>query len=177
MSEQETVQEVAEALPEKERKIIVDLWKTKMHGEIIGIKQKEEHMAKSRQFNRDLELFGEVREVKKGEEETIGYLGYRKGLWDDEAEKLNRRLVIKLFSKSMYYQGTIEEMIAREFTRSLTSRRDFPNFFTLIDGHDYNNLIKNVIKFRKNWLIDNHIKRIDSFYESILKKLYNFHYL
>ena len=90
MSEQETVQEVAEALPEKERKIIVDLWKTRMHGEIIGIKQKEEHMAKSRQFNRDLELFGEVREVKKGEEETVGYLGYRKGLWDDEKDKLKK---------------------------------------------------------------------------------------
>ncbi|MHA1996066.1 MAG: hypothetical protein ACW97Z_16135 [Candidatus Hodarchaeales archaeon] len=172
MSEQDTVQEVAEALPEKERKIIVDLWKTKMHGEIIGIKQKEDHMAKSRQFNRDLELFGEVREEKKGEEETIGYLGYRKGLWDDEKEKLNRRLVIKLFSKSMYYQGTIEEMIAREFTRSLTSRRDFPNFYTLIDGHDY---ILSVSKIRGGLFVPEwfsfrvHFDKDKKFYPVILK--------
>ena len=84
---------------EKTRKITVDLWRTKLHGVTTGIKQTEDHMAKSRQFNRDMKLFGEVREKKKGKDETIGYLGYRKGLWDDEKDKLKRRLVIKLFSK------------------------------------------------------------------------------
>jgi hypothetical protein len=150
MAEETEIIEETPVPPEKERKIIVDLWRTKMHGEIIGIKQKEEHMAKSRQFSRDLELFGEVKEIKKGQEETVGFLGYRKSLWDDEKDKLKRRLVVKLFSKSMYYQGTIEEMIAREFTRSITSRRDFPNFYTLIDGHEY---IISVSKIRGGWFV------------------------
>jgi hypothetical protein len=172
MAENEQIQEPIPEKPMKKREIIVDLWRTKMHGEIIGIKQKEEHMAKSRQFNRDLELFGEVKEVKKGEEETIGYVGYRKGLWDDQKDKLNRRLVIKLFSKSMYYQGTIEEMVAREFTRSLTSRRDFPNFFTLIDGHEY---IISVSKIRGGWFVPEwfsfrvHYEDEEKFYPIILK--------
>ncbi|MHA1513875.1 MAG: hypothetical protein ACTSRJ_07455 [Candidatus Hodarchaeales archaeon] len=136
MSEKNEQPEVA-APKEKKRKIIVDLWRTKLHGVTTGIKQTEDHMAKSRQFNRDMKLFGEVREEKKGKEETVGYLGYRKGLWDDEKDKLKRRLVIKLFSKSMYYQGTIEEMVGREFTRSISARKDFPSFYALIDNYDY----------------------------------------
>jgi len=137
MANQEEVTKKEEPLVEIERKIIVDLWRTRLHGEIVGIKQKEEYMAKSRQFNRDLELFGEVKEEKKGDEETIGYVGYRQGLWDEEPDKLNRRLVIKLFSKSMYYQGTIEELVGREFTRSISARKDFPCFTVLLDNHDY----------------------------------------
>lgn len=137
MANQEEITKKEEPLVEIKRKIIVDLWRTRLHGEIVGIKQKEEYMAKSRQFNRDLELFGEVKEEKNGEEETIGYVGYRQGLWDEEQDKLNRRLVIKLFSKSMYYQGTIEELVGREFTRSISARKDFPCFTVLLDNHDY----------------------------------------
>ncbi|MHA2202888.1 MAG: hypothetical protein ACW991_04300 [Candidatus Hodarchaeales archaeon] len=143
-------QEKETPISEMERKIVVDLWKTRLHGEIVGIKQKEEHMAKSRQFTRDLELFGEVLEKKKGKEETIGYVGYRKGLMDDEKDKLERRLVIKLFSKSMYYQGTLEEMVGREFTRSLSARHDFPSFNLMIDDYEY--LIP-LNKIRGGWFV------------------------
>ncbi|MHA2225611.1 MAG: hypothetical protein ACXAC8_10435 [Candidatus Hodarchaeales archaeon] len=148
-SDEEVLEEVT-PIVEKERKIIVDLWKTKMHGEIIGIKQKEQHMAKDRQFNPDLELFGEVREKKKEVEETIGYVGYRHKLWDDEDAKLNRRLVVKLFSKSMYHQGTLEEMVGREFTRSLSARHDFPSFNGMVDGSEY--LIP-LNKIRGGWFV------------------------
>ncbi|MFW9854115.1 MAG: hypothetical protein ACFFFG_03615 [Candidatus Thorarchaeota archaeon] len=152
MTEQEEVGEGGEASPPiKTRKVIVDLWKTKLHDEIIGIKQHEEHMAKSRQFTRDMKLFGEVKETKKdgSDEETIGYLGYREGLWDDE-EQLNQRLVIKLFSKSMYYQGTLEEIIGREFTRSISSQKEFPAFNLLLDGHEY---LISLNKIRGGWWI------------------------
>ena len=151
MSETNEQPEVV-APKEKTRKFIVDLWRTKLHGVTTGIKQTEEHMAKSRQFNRDMKLFGEVLEEKKGEEETVGYLGYREGLWDDEKDKLNRRLVIKLFSKSMYYQGTIEEMVGREFTRSISARKDFPSFFAIVDNYDYL-LSVNKIRGGFSWLI------------------------
>ncbi|UCG03061.1 MAG: hypothetical protein JSW11_03545 [Candidatus Heimdallarchaeota archaeon] len=150
MAEKEEPQEEAIPITETERKITVDLWKTKIHGEIVGIKQKEEHMAKSRQFTRDLELFGEVIEKKKGKDETVGYVGYRKGLWDDEKDKLERRLVIKLFSKSMYYQGTLEEMVGREFTRSLSARHDFPSFNLMIADYEY--LIP-LNKIRGGWFV------------------------
>jgi hypothetical protein len=150
MAEQEELQEEEISIPKIKRKITVDLWRTKLHGEIVGIKQKEEHMAKSRQFSRDLELFGEVKESKKGKEEPIGFLGYRKGLWEEEKNKLERRLVIKLFSKSMYYQGTLEEMIGREFTRSLSARKDFPSFNLMIDGYEY--LIP-LNKVRGGWFV------------------------
>ncbi|UCG89830.1 MAG: hypothetical protein JSU57_05055 [Candidatus Heimdallarchaeota archaeon] len=150
MAKNEEPQEKATPITEIERKITVDLWKTKLHGEIVGIKQKEEHMAKSRQFTRDLELFGEVIEKKKGEDKTIGYVGYRKGLWDEEKDKLERRLVIKLFSKSMYYQGTLEEMVGREFTRSLSARHDFPSFNLMIDDYEY--LIP-LNKIRGGWFV------------------------
>lgn len=137
MAEQkEVIEEVEPSPPTKTREVTVDLWKTKLHDEIIGIKQHEQHMAKSRQFTRDMKLFGEVKETKKDEEETIGYLGYREGLWDKE-KNIDRRLVIKLFSKSMYYQGTLEEMIGREFTRSISSQNEYPAFNLLIDGHEY----------------------------------------
>ena len=149
MVKNKEVQEEAIPLTEIKRNVTLDLWKTKLHGEIVGIKQKEEHMAKSRQFSRDLELFGEVTEKKKGKKERIGYVGYRKGLWDDEKNKLERRLVIKLFSKSMYYQGTLEEMVGREFTRSLSARQDYPTFNLLIDDYEY--LIP-LNKIRAGWL-------------------------
>lgn len=144
MTEEEVIQEEAE-----ERKIILDLWKTKMHGEIIGIKQKEQYMAKERQFNPDLELIGEVKELKKEIEETIGYVGYRKKLWDEIPSKLERRLIVKLFSKSMYHQGTLEEMVGREFTRSLSARQDYPCFMAMIDGSEYTISLG---KIRGGWL-------------------------
>ncbi|MHA2243667.1 MAG: hypothetical protein ACXADY_01730 [Candidatus Hodarchaeales archaeon] len=150
MAEKEEIQEEVIPVTEIERKITLDLWKTSLHDEIIGIKQKEEHMAKSRQFTRDLHLFGEVIEKKKGKDETTGYVGYRKGLWDEEKNKLERRLVIKLFSKSMYYQGTIEEMVGREFTRSLSARKDFPSFNLMIDDYEY--LIP-LNKIRGGWFV------------------------
>ncbi|MFX1505804.1 MAG: hypothetical protein ACFFDC_06770 [Promethearchaeota archaeon] len=150
MAEKEELQEEVVPITEIERKITLDLWRTKLHDEIVGIKQKEEHMAKSRQFTRDLDLFGEVFEQKKGEKETIGFVGYRKGLWDEEKDKLERRLVIKLFSKSMYYQGTLEEMVGREFTRSLSARHDFPSFNLMIDDYDY---LVPLNKIRGGWFV------------------------
>ncbi len=51
------------------------------------------------------------------------------------------------------------------------SNNDIDNLKKLIDNYDYNDLKKNVLKFREKWLIDNHINRVDSFYESILKNV------
>ncbi|MHA1168220.1 MAG: hypothetical protein ACTSP4_11710 [Candidatus Hodarchaeales archaeon] len=105
-----------------EKEIIVDLWKTKMHGEILGIKKKEEWMAKSRYFTRNTEIIGETKEDDK----TSGYITRR--TTDED------RLVIRLFSKSMYYQASLEELISREQIKKLIHNKDFPSFKIMVKG-------------------------------------------
>ena len=144
MSEEEKIQEEEIPLTKQKREIIVDLWRTNLHGEELGIRQKEQYRAKSRGFTKHTELFGKVTEKVKGKEEDLGYLGYQKDEWDDTKEKLERRLTIKLFSKSMYHQGTLEEMVGREFSHSLSAKHDYPSFNLMIDDYEY------LIKLSKN---------------------------
>ena len=120
------------------KEISVDLWKTKAQALFIGIKQQEQWMAKEHHFTRDMRIFGEVKEKDKdGKEETIGYVGYRTSLWDDEPDELKRRLVIKLFSKSMYYQATIEEIVGREIFYKIATPKQFPSFTIILDKFTY----------------------------------------
>ena len=74
-----------------DRKIELDLWKTGMHGIEMGIKQDEQHRAKSRQFSKDMDIIGEY---KDGDRK--GYVGYRTTPWDEEKDDLKRKIVIKV---------------------------------------------------------------------------------
>ncbi|MBD3405408.1 MAG: hypothetical protein GF411_04620 [Candidatus Lokiarchaeota archaeon] len=103
-----------------EREITVDLWSTDAHGVEIGIKQMEEHRAKSRQFTTDMELYGEV----SGDIE--GYLGYRKDPW--ESDKNEQRLIIRYFTKSMNWKGSLEELVAEGMARTMATDVGFPTF-------------------------------------------------
>lgn len=105
-----------------EKEIVVDLWKTKMHGEIVGIKKKEEWMAKSRYFTRNTDIIGETKEGGK----TAGYIT-RRATEED-------RLIIRLFSKSMYYQASLEELISREQMKKIIHNKDFPSFKVMVKG-------------------------------------------
>ena len=73
-----------------DKEIVVDLWKTGAHGIEIGLKQDEQHRAKSRQFSKGTDIIGEYKEGDKK-----GYVTYRTGPWDDEKDDLktpkNRR--------------------------------------------------------------------------------------
>lgn len=121
-----------------EKIVTVDLWRTKAQTLFIGIKQRDQWMAREHHFTRDMRIFGEVKEKdKNGKEETIGYVGYRTSLWDDEPDELKRRLVIKLFSKSMYYQATIEEIVGREIFYKIATPKQFPSFTIIIDKFPY----------------------------------------
>ncbi|MHA1340879.1 MAG: hypothetical protein ACTSRZ_12855 [Promethearchaeota archaeon] len=42
-------------------RIEIDLYKTKLHGATIGIRQKDQYMAKSRQFTKNTEVIGEIK--------------------------------------------------------------------------------------------------------------------
>ncbi len=99
-------------VPKKDpvRSIRVDLWKTRFHRDKMGIKKQDEFMAKSRQWNRDLSQIGDISEKDK----NFGKIAIREGFWDDVKDKQSRRLVLKLFSDSISWLGTLEEMVGEE---------------------------------------------------------------
>ena len=104
-------------------KIKVDLWKTGLHGVEVGIKKKEELMARSRRFTKDMDLYGKV-EV---DNEDYGYVGYRRGLWE-ETDPLEKRLVVRLFSKDVEYLGSIDENIGRAIALTMINEEPSPAF-------------------------------------------------
>ncbi len=86
----------------------VDLWATDFHDVEIGILPKTQHRAKSRQFTKDMDIIGQIKE----DGERTGLIAYREGLWQDK-EGMNRRLVIKTFSPSMSWRATLELLLGR----------------------------------------------------------------
>ncbi|MHA2252830.1 MAG: hypothetical protein ACXAD7_20880, partial [Candidatus Kariarchaeaceae archaeon] len=104
------------------RTIIVDLWKTGAHGIEVGLRQDEQHRAKSRQFSKDTDIIGEYKE----DGETKGYTTYRQDPW--KAEVLKRKLVLKTFTKSMSWKGTLEEMLGRGMAQTFAAGKSLPTF-------------------------------------------------
>ena len=90
------------------KKYTVNLWLTDLNNVEIGIYQQSRHRAKSRQFTKDMDVIGEV--VENGE--RTGLLAYRKAIWK-KSTGMERRLVIKLFSASMNWKGTLDLMMGR----------------------------------------------------------------
>ena len=109
------------------RTISVDLWKTGLHMEEIGIKKKAELMSKSRQFTKNMDLIGEIKE--KGKEDN-GLIAVNQGVKDE-------KLILKAFTGSIGWMGTLEESIAQEVSQSLALNRDFPAFFIIVDDYEY----------------------------------------
>lgn len=100
----------------------VDLYKTKLHGAMIGIRQKDQYMAKSRQFTKQTEVIGEVKffygfDLEKERDGYTEVVTIDTHFWDIEKDsdiykraaqvykeydpeiysKIMRRLVIKTF--------------------------------------------------------------------------------
>lgn len=106
-----------------DRKIELDLWKTGMHGIEMGIRQDEQHRAKSRQFSKDMDIIGEYKDGDR-----TGYVAYRTNPWDEEKDDLKRKIVIKSFSESMNWKGTLEEMIGRGLAQTFAAGKNLPTF-------------------------------------------------
>lgn len=104
-----TLQDV-DAVSESEarRRFTVDLWATSLNDIEIGIMRRTQHRAKSSQFTKDMDVLGQV----KVDGERTGVLAYRTSLWDDQ-KGAKKRLVIKLFSESMTWRGTMDMMVGR----------------------------------------------------------------
>ena len=79
-------------------------------------------MSKSRQFTKDTEFFGKA----KKDDQTVAYLTYRKEKWEDEGPKGG--LVIKLFSESIRWKASFEELKARELANSFAADKPLPVF-------------------------------------------------
>lgn len=108
--------ETTKAKP-KYKRFKVDLWLTDLNTTEIGLMKRTQHEAKSNQFTKDMEIIGQI---KDGSERT-GLIAYRKELWNTE-EGMKRRLVIKLFSDTMNWKGTLDMMMGRSLQLSIGAR-------------------------------------------------------
>ena len=133
-------------MPEKDEKRKVgpvyrvfsqDLHSTRLHSEGIGFRQAEMWRSKSRQFSKDADIIGNIGSAKRSDDkeklpslEKVGFIILRQSLWN-EVDKLDRRLVVKLFSNSGGWIATMEEMIAEEYTASFVSDEPLVAFTVL----------------------------------------------
>lgn len=135
------------------KKIVVDLWKTGLHGAEIGIREKETRMSKSRQFTRDMDLIGAV-EI---DGEKAGHVGMRKDPWElpkkaKKEDEYKRRLIIKAFNESGNWEGTIEELNAFELKNSIAVGEPQPAFMGVVSGTKYLTLIEKLhTRWRANY--------------------------
>lgn len=97
----------------KDRRYKVDLWLTDLNSVEIGILKQTQHRAKSRQFTKDMDVIGQIKE----DGQRKGIVAYREGLWKNE-DKMKKRLVIKLFSEKMNWSGTLDMMLGRSLQLS-----------------------------------------------------------
>ena len=114
-----------------------DLHSTQLHGEAIGFRQAEVWRSKSRQFSKDAAIIGNVETTKRSDDkeklprfEKAGFIILRQSLWK-EVDKLDRRLVVKLFSSSGGWIATMEEMVAEEYAASFVSGEPLVTFTVL----------------------------------------------
>lgn len=92
----------------QDRRYKVDLWLTDLNSVEIGILKQTQHRAKSRQFTKDMDVIGQIKE----DGQRTGIVAYREGLWKSE-DPMQRRLVIKLFSEKMNWRGSMDMMLGR----------------------------------------------------------------
>lgn len=114
-----------------------DLYKTGFHGEEIGYRQDEMWRSKSRQFSRDADIVGKLEESRRSNEKEelppakkVGFVILRQSAWS-QVDDLDRRLIVKLFSNSGGWIGTMEEMIAEEYASSFASDQPLIAFTVL----------------------------------------------
>ena len=103
--------------------IDVDLWRTKMHKQEWGIRLDAQRAQKDRQWTRDMDQLGTV--TVDGED--YGILAIREGAWK-EKDPLERRFVMKMFSPSGYWRGSIERLQGESFANSVATKEPSPEY-------------------------------------------------
>ncbi|NPD88391.1 MAG: hypothetical protein HGN29_06690 [Asgard group archaeon] len=106
--------------------IVVDLWRTKMHRQEWGIRLDAQRAQKDRQWTRDMDLIGLV----KINDKDYGHLALREKIWK-ETDPLERRFVMKMFSPSGYWRGSIERLQGESFAISHATKEPCPAFICI----------------------------------------------
>ncbi len=114
-------------------RIEVDFWKTDLHGKKIGIRQIEQLQAKSRQFSKDMNIYGSV----KIDKEEAGHIGYRTGEWEEhDLSKGNwPRLVIRYFTETDRWKASLEQNNVKSLPLSIGYSRGTPVFDIFHQGN------------------------------------------
>lgn len=116
-----------------DKMVEVDFWWTNLHAAKIGIYQRERFMAKNRNFTRNLDLIGAVKEAGK----VDGMFGFEEDNWS-HANPSMRRLIIKWFnSQSVAYLGTIEEMALNSLSSSIGANDTLPSFKVILPRYEF----------------------------------------
>ncbi|MEM8634063.1 MAG: hypothetical protein AAGF33_03720 [Pseudomonadota bacterium] len=115
----------------KQRKFKVDLWATDFNTAEIGIMKRTQNEAASDQFTKDMDIIGQT--VDGGKREAL--IAYRKELWDKNKD-FDRRLVIKLFSETLGWRGTMEMMVGRSLQLSTGAGVPVPAFSLNLSRHE-----------------------------------------
>ncbi|MEQ3649498.1 hypothetical protein [Hyphomonas sp.] len=116
----------------KYKKFKVDLWATDLNFTEIGIMKHTQHEAASDQFTKDMEILGQIKENR----ERTGILAYRKEVWKAE-EGMKRRLVLKLFSETMNWRGSVELLMGRSLQLSIGAKgTPVPAYSVNLSRHD-----------------------------------------
>jgi len=115
------------------KKIRCNLWRTRLHGEELGIYQSLKYQAKTRYFAKDFDIEGVV-EID-GEKKYI--IAFNKEDWE-EGKPEERRLILRLFTileekmgvgKGGTFKGGIEFSILHSLVQSTEIRYPAPVFF------------------------------------------------
>jgi hypothetical protein len=125
-------EKVVEEEKKKEERVVyshidVDLWRTKLHKEEWGIRLDAQRAQKDRQWTRDMDMIGEI----KVDKEPFGGLAIREKIWKHQ-DQLERRFVMKVFSPSGYWRGSIERLQGESFANSLATKEPCPSYVCIL---------------------------------------------
>ncbi|KUO60359.1 MAG: hypothetical protein APF80_07350 [Alphaproteobacteria bacterium BRH_c36] len=98
-------------------KFVIDVWLTDLNPTEFGIYKRHRNRARSRQFTQDMDIYADV--IENGV--RTGLMGYRKTPWK-ENKGMDRRLIFKLFTKSMGWKATMDLMIGRSLQLTMGAR-------------------------------------------------------
>jgi len=127
--------------------VYVDFWKTSLHGEEIGLKQKEQWMAKSRLFTRDMDIYGKI----KRDGEDYGIIAFR-----TKALEKDNRLIIRAFTNKGVWIGSLEELLAREIRNTALWETPSLSYAIIQPKYDYVTIIDKLLKrglFQKEYYV------------------------
>ncbi len=101
----------------KWKKFVIDVWLTDLNPTEFGVYKRHRNRARSRQFTQDMDVYADV--IEEGE--RTGLLGFRKAPWK-ENKGMDRRLVMKLFTKSLGWKATMDLMVGRSLQLTMGAR-------------------------------------------------------